>query len=105
MSARVYPTRSSGPSMETPDESWTDTLALAIPGKIYVVDAILFDLVRRRCLDLGCREGSELLCTENDHEGVSFLTRDGFVRRLEREYAWFIRVASPTGRRSAARPE
>jgi len=72
--------------------SWAEALATAEPGRRYRVSRVLFDLVRNRCRELGFREGDEVTCTSNDGEGVVLQCRTTRGARIEREYAWFIKV-------------
>lgn len=71
---------------------WIEALASARPGRRYRIGEILFGMVRDRCSALGFVEGDELVCMENDGDGVRLVGPDGRWKLLEREYAWFVRV-------------
>ncbi|HZD03274.1 MAG TPA: ferrous iron transport protein A [Longimicrobiales bacterium] len=75
---------------------WMEALASAKPGRRYRIEDILFSVVSDRCRELGCVPGDELVCMENDGDGVSIVGPDGRWKLLEREYAWFVRV-EPVG--------
>ena len=79
------------------------TLAEAEPGERLEVDAILFQIVRDRCSDLGIERGTALTCTRNREGGVAVRLPDGRSGVLERHYAWFVQTTRlPSRVRSAA---
>lgn len=80
-------------SVPDPRIPWPEALASARPGQRYRIEDILFGVVRDRCRELGCVEGDELVCMENDGDGVSIVGPDGRWKLLERQYAWFVKVA------------
>lgn len=72
--------------------SWSESLALAEPGKRYVIKTIRLSLAQMRCADFGCGEGEVVTCLENGYGGVLLEIPDGRRVRMEREYAWFVKV-------------
>lgn len=75
------------------DAPWADSLACAIPGHRYLVEDIVFGLVRDLCEELGCGEGTVVTCTKNGGGGVHVVVPDGRERLVERPVAWFVRVS------------
>jgi hypothetical protein len=71
---------------------WDRSLATAEPGQRYRVTSAVFSLVQERCHEVGCAEGDELTCIENDFEGVTLTTSTERVIFIERQYAWLVRV-------------
>ena len=93
------------PQTSNPDSRWPrgEALVFARPGEIYRIEDILFGMVRDRCMELGCDEGSEVMCVDNDDVGVSVSLADGRRKFIGREYAWFVRVRSLGGHLSRGR--
>jgi hypothetical protein len=71
---------------------WDRTLATAEPGRRYRVTSAVFSLVQERCHDVGCVEGDELTCVENDQDGVTFSNSAERIIYFERAYAWLVKV-------------
>ena len=70
-----------------------EALVFATPGRRYRIEGIRFDAVKETCRELGCGEGSEVVCVDNDLAGVSVFLTDGRRKFLGREYAWFVTIS------------
>jgi nucleotide-binding universal stress UspA family protein len=66
---------------------------MATPGSRYRVVSIPFSLARERCHDLRCSEGQILACVANAGHVLALECDDGRALFMEREIAWFVRVA------------
>jgi len=69
-----------------------EALVFATPGHRYRIEDIRFEIAKETCAELGCTEGSEVVCVENDVAGVSVFLTDGRRKFLGREYAWFVKI-------------
>lgn len=74
---------------------WTDSLAMALPGRRYRLLDVRSSIARDRCHALGFEVGDVLECAGN-RAGVVVLERaDGRRITLERDLAWFIGAETP----------
>ena len=75
---------------------WTSTLAMLeskAPARVY---KILFGSVKRRMEKLGLEEGDVVRLRGREGGYVIIENGDGRELRIERPYAWFVRVMPST---------
>ncbi|HSJ25150.1 MAG TPA: FeoA domain-containing protein [Longimicrobiales bacterium] len=71
------------------------TLAMLGPGESARVEHILFGALRTLCGDLGIREGGAVRCRAGTGGVLVLDTDDGHVVSVARDWARFIRIATP----------
>lgn len=93
-----WPTHSSisrsVPEPPHPRVPWKEALASARPGQRYLIEEVVYDAVRRHLRRLGYADGDQLICMENDGDGVRVAGDDARWAVVKREYAWFVRVST-----------
>lgn len=82
------------PDPPHPRVPWKEALASARPGQRYLIEEVVYDAVRRHLRGLGYAEGDQLICMENDGDGVRVADDNARWAVVKREYAWFVRVST-----------
>jgi hypothetical protein len=72
------------------------SLVHSASGDLVQVEHILFEGLRAHCADLGISEGDRLRCRSVTPTALVLETPAGRVVAIEREWAQFIQVGSPS---------
>ncbi|HEX7052028.1 MAG TPA: FeoA domain-containing protein [Longimicrobiales bacterium] len=80
------------------------SLAATRTGEAVLIHRILFGALRALCSDLGVHEGDVVHCRAGTPSHILLLTDAGRTVSLERDWARFIQVRSPTGDATPRKP-